>query len=183
MVRREILDAIDKSSDPLTQNELVYKLGALETTLKTEAGSCATNAVRIGLTEYTVDSGSTLSVSTADTMSRIRTRLIDDYGRFIGDLSGKLVNQSDPAEVNAIFDSLKYRIDFILRYTTMMGFNLGYMEGARNDNVKALEVVVHTSDTHDICKQHPRVIDLETANFSQIPPFHANCVCRLRVMR
>jgi hypothetical protein len=137
----------------------------------------------VGIREYTADSGSSPVLSTADTSQRLRARLTDDYGRFVQDLAGKLVNQKDPVEINAIFDSIKYRIDFVLRYNSMMGFNLVYMESAQKDNVKMLEVVVHTSDTHDICKSHPRMIDVNTVDFADIPPFHPNCVCRLRISK
>jgi hypothetical protein len=82
-----------------------------------------------------------------------------------------------PVKIRSIFDSLKYRLDFIASTELMYSYNLGYAMAAKELGIDVL--TVKSEQGCDTCSKETS-IDLTQPNYvARIPPFHTKCRCVL----
>jgi SPP1 gp7 family putative phage head morphogenesis protein len=84
------------------------------------------------------------------------------------------------AKVAAVFDSLKYRVGFILRSEFTRAYNLGFLNKAKEMNISEIELV--GDKKCEICAEHVgKIYHVEEITDNNLPPYHTNCTCKIKV--
>lgn len=183
------MDVVNKvvSSKSLKSSDLTITLGAIHTSFTVQLNGFLKQAYGRGLADMQSDmldiAERKVDVSGPFASGLLEDRAKRDITRFIGDLEKRLKNKlDDPLQVGAIFDSMRYRNDFIARTAMMYGYNLGYTFAARLAGYTKLDVVSQSNDSrHAQCAAHGVTVDIETLNQEVLPPYHPNCLCRVKV--
>lgn len=110
-------------------------------------------------------------------------RLVRDI---LNSLQRKLSHLSDADQLklvaNAVFDSLSYRASFIEDVELRKAYNLGRLL-ALIDNGSTEASVTTIKDSCNVCSNTEGILDISNKHLialDDIPPFHANCNCKLK---
>lgn len=100
-------------------------------------------------------------------------------------LRKKLIDISKPNDrismIRTIFDTFKYRIDFITETETQRARNLGKIISVVHSGAIKGKLMI-ADETCISCKQHAEnLVHLEFVSLSNIPPHHPNCSCGLQI--
>lgn len=104
-------------------------------------------------------------------------KLIKELSNRVDKILESNEKQDSINKINRLFESLRYRLDFIAFTELMKSYNYGYALTAKKLGLESLDV--YNNDGCEVCRKKSS-IDL-TANdfFDQIPPFHTKCHCTL----
>lgn len=138
------------------------------------------SAIQYGINDFAIDSELQPYIKNeASIINSLRTQINNSYSKLITDLYNRLKIEPDSTYVIATFDTLEFRIDFNVRTSLMRAYNLGYALAARDSEIEELDVISET-DTDHTCSSHGKVVNLKNFDMERLPPFHVNCVCRLK---
>lgn len=113
---------------------------------------------------------------------RISTSIIEDYARksikkTLSDLNKKIKNEEDPKKIKAIFESLEYRIRFMLEFISPKMYWYAYLKTGQVLKYNEAEVDFKGSSDEET---HSKIIDLNNINLDDIPPYHPFCDCSIK---
>lgn len=92
------------------------------------------------------------------------------------DIQKKVKNEEDDKKIRAIFESMEYRIRFMLEFVLPKTYWYSYLKTGNAFNYK--EAIVDF-DGSDDAKEHSKSIDLNNINMDDIPPHHPFCDCSI----
>lgn len=100
--------------------------------------------------------------------------------KLLKDIQKKVSKEDDPKMIQAIFESMEYRIRFILEYVLPKTFWYSYLKTGQALKYTHAEIDFDGSDDED---NHSNMIDLNNINLDEIPPFHPFCDCSIKFMK
>lgn len=92
------------------------------------------------------------------------------------DVKKKVKAEEDPNKIKAIFESMEYRIRFMLEYILPKMYWYSYLKTGQV--LKYTHAVVDFNGSEDE-KEHSKNIDLNNINLDDIPPYHPFCDCKI----
>lgn len=112
---------------------------------------------------------------------RISTSLCEDEAKksltkLLKDIKKKVENEEDPNVIKAIFESLEYRIRFMLEHILPKMYWYSYLKTGQALKYTHAEVDFNGSEDE---KKHSKIIDLNNINLDDIPPYHPFCDCKI----
>ena len=110
-------------------------------------------------------------------ISQIEDDLRKTLNNLIEDLKTNLDKQSD---AGAVFESLEYRLRFLLEYSIPKAYWFGYVRTCSSLGVD--KVYVNFKGSHD-ADNHKEVINTKQIDWKAIPAFHAFCDCELSLKK
>lgn len=93
------------------------------------------------------------------------------------DLDKKISTKNNVAVSNS-FETMEYRIRFIMEYVAPKAFWTGYLKAGADARIKTATVDFGDSDD-DI--KYPDEVNTTSYRLSEIPPYHAHCDCTLHL--
>lgn len=111
-----------------------------------------------------------LKINIAAALDRLEEDLFDKIEKNIDSSSNTI------KWIQAIFDSLRYRVNFIDRNELRRGFILGKAIAYKDKNFKELKIKLN-SGACNICKEKANSSLKLTEPIIYLPPFHPNCSC------
>lgn len=111
---------------------------------------------------------------------------IDFYvNKLIADISKSIFNKvniedNTASTVETVFDSFQFRSNFIEDVEMRKAFYFGRAKGMKTAGIKQSQIF-DVDESCDICVGHSGLIlDNQNILFSDIPPFHSSCKCKLK---
>lgn len=92
----------------------------------------------------------------------------------------KRIEDNNNSDINLIFNTLEYRLRFMLEYIIPKVYWYSYLKTGQALNYKKAEVDFKGSEDE---KQHPKIIELNSLNLDEIPPYHPFCDCTIKFMK
>lgn len=159
--------------------DLFIMMGTLNDMLLREIGAHIDSSVQAGRMRALSEAKNT-SIDTSAlriNISQIEEDVNGTITSLLKDINRNLKQQGD---AGAVFDSLEYRLRFLLEYSIPKAYWFGYAKtcGAIGIN----KVYVNFKGSHD-AKDHDSVIDTQRIDWKSIPAFHAHCDCELSLKR
>ena len=96
--------------------------------------------------------------------------------KLLKDVKKKVKDTEDPKKIKAIFESMEYRIRFMLEYVLPKMYWYSYLKTGQT--LKYTHAVVEFNGSEDE-KEHSKYIDLDNINLDDIPPYHPFCDCKI----
>jgi len=96
--------------------------------------------------------------------------------KLLKDVKKKIEDEDDPKKIKAIFESLEYRIRFMLEYILPKMYWYSYLKTGQA--LKYTEAKVDFNGSEDE-ESHSKIIDLNNINLDDIPPYHPFCDCKI----
>lgn len=93
------------------------------------------------------------------------------------DIETKLQGEEDISKIKAVFESMEYRIRFMLEFVLPKVYWYSYLKTGEALKYKKATVDFKGSDDE---KEHSKYIDLENINMDDIPPYHPFCDCTIK---
>jgi len=111
--------------------------------------------------------------------------IIKNLSRDIEKALTKRIDMTNPNDkllsVQTVFDTFRYRTDFISKTEVQRANNLGKVFRVRHLGATKGKYTVSMS-TCEICKEHTNsLVNLEDYTLNNIPPHHPNCECGLQI--
>lgn len=97
--------------------------------------------------------------------------------KLLKDIKKKVKNEEDPKKIQAIFESMEYRIRLMLEYVLPKIYWYSYLKTGQALKYTEAEIFFNGSEDE---KEHDKLIDLENINLDEIPPFHPFCDCTIK---
>jgi len=122
-------------------------------------------------------------------MAVLKNKVSDYVLKLLTELSNAVVKRVRDSKENdnvllltmSVFDSLEYRIRFILTTEIMKAYNYGIASGLNAAGFDSGKVLVESS-VCEICKEMAKnPISLRPIDFDSLPPFHPNCLDVLNI--
>lgn len=88
----------------------------------------------------------------------------------------KLLDEIDPKYISAIFDTMEYRIRFMLEFVLPKVYWYAYLKTGESFDYERAHVDFGDSDD---AKEHSKTIELKALNIDDIPPYHPFCDCKI----
>lgn len=112
---------------------------------------------------------------------RISMSLCEDEAKksltkLLKDVKKKVANEEDPKQIKAAFESLEYRIRFMLEYILPKMYWYSYLKTGQALKYTHAEVDFNGSEDEN---NHSKRIDLNNINLDDIPPYHPFCDCKI----
>lgn len=92
------------------------------------------------------------------------------------DIEKKLKEEDDVNKIRAIFESMEYRIRFMLEFVLPKTYWYSYL---KTGNALKYKTATVDFDGSDDAKNHSKTIDLNNINMDDIPPYHPFCDCSI----
>lgn len=99
--------------------------------------------------------------------------------RLLKDIKKKIKDNPETS-VRVIFESMEYRIRFLLEYNNPKIYWYSYLKTGQALNYKTAEVDFKGSEDED---KHSKFIDLNNINLDEIPPYHPFCDCSIKFVK
>lgn len=96
------------------------------------------------------------------------------------DIKKKVEHEEDAAVIRSIFESMEYRIRFLLEYVLPKIYWYSYLKTGAALNYKNAKIDFDGSEDE---KEHSKTIVLSQINVDEIPPFHPFCDCKITFMK
>lgn len=96
--------------------------------------------------------------------------------KLLKDVKKKIAKEEDPKQIKAIFESLEYRIRFMLEYILPKMYWYSYLKTGQALKYTYAEVDFNGSEDE---LEHSKYIDLNNINLDDIPPYHPFCDCKI----
>ena len=93
------------------------------------------------------------------------------------DIRKKVKDEEDEKKIKAIFESMEYRIRFMLEFVLPKTYWYSYLKTGNALKYKTATVDFNGSDD---AKDHSKTIDLNNINMDDIPPYHPFCDCSIK---
>lgn len=186
-LRNDVIDAVDKGFiDQIPMYISMAKDRAL-VEMKKLVDSAFANGMRQVQKDCNIQREPRVSTTN---LRQVEFNCQQDLERFFADLQRLLnnaVTRQDKTEqklaVSAAFSSVGYRFDFCERTHSLLAYNQGYAAASQVFNRKEL-IIETAADPCDQCIEKAKtIINIKPGqNLSGlIPPWHPNCLCRVRV--
>ena len=112
---------------------------------------------------------------------RISMSLCEDSAKkslekLLKDVKKKVEKEEDSKKIKAIFESMEYRIRFMLEYVLPKMYWYSYLKTGQALKYTHAEVDFNGSEDE---KEHSKNIDLNNINLDDIPPYHPFCDCKI----
>lgn len=92
------------------------------------------------------------------------------------DIEKKVKEEDDGKKIRAIFESMEYRIRFMLEFVLPKTYWYSYL---KTGEALKYKIAIVDFDGSDDAKQHSKTIDLNNINMDDIPPYHPFCDCSI----
>lgn len=96
--------------------------------------------------------------------------------KLLKDVKKKIKDEKDPKQIKAIFESLEYRIRFMLEFILPKMYWYSYLKTGQALKYTHAEVDFNGSEDEE---NHSKKIDLSNINLDDIPPYHPFCDCKI----
>ena len=96
--------------------------------------------------------------------------------KLLKDVKKKIKDEEDPKKIRAIFESLEYRIRFMLEFILPKMYWYSYLKTGQALKYTHAEVDFKGSEDEE---KHSKNIDLNNINLDDIPPYHPFCDCTI----
>lgn len=96
--------------------------------------------------------------------------------KLLKDVKKKIKDEEDPKQIKAIFESLEYRIRFMLEFILPKMYWYSYLKTGQALKYTHAEVDFNGSEDEE---NHSKKIDLNNINLDDIPPYHPFCDCKI----
>ena len=96
--------------------------------------------------------------------------------KLLKDVKKKVEKEEDSKKIKAIFESMEYRIRFMLEYVLPKMYWYSYLKTGQALKYTHAEVDFNGSEDE---KEHSKNIDLNNINLDDIPPYHPFCDCKI----
>ena len=96
--------------------------------------------------------------------------------KLLKDVKKKIKDEKDPKKIRAIFESLEYRIRFMLEFILPKMYWYSYLKTGQALKYTHAEVNFDGSKDEEM---HSKYIDLNNINLDDIPPYHPFCNCTI----
>lgn len=89
------------------------------------------------------------------------------------------INENNDSNIDIVFRLYKYRIRFMLEDILPKAYWYSYLITARTYGYEKARVLFGDSDDS---KEHKELVDIQNFALEDIPPFHAFCDCKMRIL-
>lgn len=113
-------------------------------------------------------------------MSLIENEAKKSLKKTLKDVQAKVKNEEDPKKIRAIFESMEYRIRFMLEFILPKMYWYSYLKTGLTLKYNFAEVDFKGSKDEE---EHSKIIDLNNINLDDIPPYHPFCDCTIKFMK
>lgn len=96
--------------------------------------------------------------------------------KLLKDVKKKVENEDDAKKIKSIFESLEYRIRFMLEFILPKMYWYSYLKTGQVLKYTHAEIDFNGSEDE---KEHSKYVDLENINLDDIPPYHPFCDCKI----
>lgn len=96
--------------------------------------------------------------------------------KLLKDVKKKVENEDDAKKIKSIFESLEYRIRFMLEFILPKMYWYSYLKTGQVLKYTHAEIDFNGSEDE---KDHSKYVDLENINLDDIPPYHPFCDCKI----
>ena len=96
------------------------------------------------------------------------------------DIKKKVKDEEDPNKIQAIFESMEYRLRYMLEYILPKAYWYSFLRTGLEFKYNKAKIDFDGSDDE---KDHSKIIDLKNINLDEIPPFHPFCDCKITFMK
>ena len=96
------------------------------------------------------------------------------------DIKKKVKDEEDPNKIQAIFESMEYRLRYMLEYILPKAYWYSFLKTGLEFKYNKARIDFDGSDDE---KDHSKTIDLKNINLDEIPPFHPFCDCKITFMK
>lgn len=140
-----------------------------------ETATLIQSELQIGANNLYVELSKTKSINTINPNLKFKRSLLEKevsktIDKLIKDITLKLSERADRTYVDAVFNSLEYRITFMLAYILDKAYWTGYLKAAASYNVK--KVYIHYSSEEDEEMAQLTEINPKDYELRDIPPYH-----------
>lgn len=104
------------------------------------------------------------------------SKLLEDANKDIENLLKDIQKHCKEKDVTSVFDSLEYRLRFILEFYPRKSLWYTYAKLAEANDVDRLYVIYSSESDKE---KYPSIIDTKSFSLGDIPPYHSFCNCRL----
>lgn len=94
----------------------------------------------------------------------------------LNDIKKKIKDSDDPKHIKAVFDTMEYRIRFMLEYVLPKVYWYSYLKTGEALGYEKANIDFGDSDD---AKDHPKVVNLNALDIDNIPPYHPFCDCKI----
>lgn len=118
------------------------------------------------------------------TMSRFMEDKVDNLlNDLINGIDNKIRDENSNKAISSLFDIIKYRLDFTARTQLMKSYNFGYALAAQSLGRDFVESVCNEEGCETCKSKENTKIELVGDFYKDLPPWHANCLCKVRTLK
>jgi hypothetical protein len=182
--KAQIIDYISKKGE--TDVEFISQLirSSLSPVIE-KMNSEQISVFRKGYIQFSESRGPVYIQNVSVARNRFRERAEFYINKLIRDIANSLRRNVDPEEnvpsaVESVFDSFKFRSEFIEDVEIRKAFSYGRVIGMRTAGIEQ-STIEDRGESCDMCQEHiGEIIENRNIVLSDVPPFHSSCDCYLK---
>lgn len=99
-----------------------------------------------------------------------------DVKKLFKDIKSKLASNIEINHIDAVFDTMKYRLRFMIEYILPKVYWFSYLKAGESYNYTKANIDFNGSNDEE---DHSSTVYLNALNIDEIPPYHSFCDCKV----
>lgn len=117
-----------------------------------------------------------MSPSVTISLMQFEDMIERDLKKTLEDIKKRLKDNTDSTHISVVFEALEYRIRYMLEYVLPKIYWFAYLKSGESFGYDKAHIDFDGSNDED---NHPEIVDLNSLNIDEIPPYHPFCDCKI----